>query len=89
MKIVCHDSSWSSRYVSDCASVPGRMEAIMQVLKADGHYGIVSPDPALYAGIERAHACGYIETVKKDSPLYDIFKVVISVHPESLEGFES
>ena len=61
----------------------------MQVLKADGHYGIVSPDPALYADIERAHACGYIETVKKDSALYDIFKVVISVHPESLEGFES
>ena len=70
MKIVFHEKFYESDYAKDSASVPGRMESIIQAIRMEADFDIVRPDPAGEADILRAHAASYIDSVKPDTKRY-------------------
>lgn len=71
MKIVFHEN-YSSDYASDGASVPGRMESIMDVLVENDRYKVISPQPASYGDILRAHSPTYAAGTKKDPAVFEM-----------------
>ena len=71
MKIVFHEN-YNADYASDGASVPGRMESIMKVLAENDPYKIISPQPASYVDILRAHSPAYIAGTKEDSAVFEM-----------------
>ncbi|RLG23975.1 histone deacetylase family protein, partial [Methanosarcinales archaeon] len=46
MKIVFHEDFKRTDYATDGASVPGRMECIMEALVEEGRYDVISPELA-------------------------------------------
>ena len=72
MKVVFHQDFNRTDYASDGASAPGRMEAIMTALVKEGHYEVVSPEPASYEDLARAHSQTYIADVAKDTRLFEM-----------------
>lgn len=72
MKIIFNDKFYNSDYVNDSASVPGRMEAIINTIKQQSQYEIISNEAADYKDILRVHQPDYIETIKKNDALYQM-----------------
>jgi len=48
------------------------MEAIMTALVGEGHYKVVSPEPASYQDLARAHSQTHITNVAKDARLFEM-----------------
>ncbi|MCK5721019.1 MAG: hypothetical protein KAI84_00645, partial [Gammaproteobacteria bacterium] len=71
MKIVFHEN-YGVDYASDGASVPGRMESIMDVLVENDRYKVISPQPASYEDILRAHSPAYAASTKKDPAVFEM-----------------
>jgi len=71
VKVVFHEKYSHSDYASDGASVPGRMESIMTVLRKDS-YIVVSPEPASFDDLLRAHTKEHIADIQKDRKLFEM-----------------
>ena len=72
MKTVFHKDFNCTDYASNGESVPGRMEAIMTALVKEGRYGTVSPEPASWRDLARAHSQAHIAHVAKDAGLFEM-----------------
>ena len=72
MKVVFHENFKKTDYASDGASVPGRMESIMSKLMEQGHYPVISPEPATNTDLLMAHSRGHIDRIAKDPKLYEM-----------------
>jgi len=72
MKILFDDRFYNSDYADDGASVPGRMEAIMDKLSPTGNFERVRPRTASEDEILLAHTSGYLDLVKPDRKRYDM-----------------
>lgn len=72
MKIVFNDKFYDSEYIHDGASVPGRMEAIMDTIRSESDYQIVNNETACSEDISRVHDIGYIAEIQKSQPLYEM-----------------
>lgn len=72
MKIVFHEKFYESDYANDCASIPGRLEAIMNVIGCEKGFETVTPGSAKDEDILRAHASSYLDDVKTDVKRYDM-----------------
>lgn len=70
MKIVFHEDFKCTDYASNGASVTGRMEVIITALVKEGRYEVVSPEPALYEDLARAHSRTHIADIAKDARLF-------------------
>ena len=66
MQIVFHENFKNSDYASNSASIPDRMESIIEVLIKDKQYKIITPEPASYQYISLAHSRDYIEKTTVD-----------------------
>jgi acetoin utilization deacetylase AcuC-like enzyme len=75
MKIVFHDNYKQTDYASDGASVPSRMESIMDVLVENNQYKVVSPQPASYGDILRAHSQSYVDDIRKNAELFEMARL--------------
>ena len=72
MKVVFHENFKRTDYASDGASAPGRMESIMTALVHQGHFPVVSPEPAPYADLLPAHSLGHIDGIAQDPKLFEM-----------------
>ena len=72
MKILFHEKFYESDYADNGASVPGRMEAIMNVVGQERSFEHVRPRPAEEEEVLLAHAPEYVETIKSNRRLYDM-----------------
>ena len=70
MRVVFHEDFRRTDYASNGASAPGRMGAIMTALVEEGHYEVVSPGPASFKDLSRAHSQTHITSVAKDTGLF-------------------
>jgi len=70
MKIVFHKDFNHTDYASDGAAAAGRMESIMEALSVEDQYDVVSPLPASYEDLFRAHSQTHIENIAKDDSLF-------------------
>lgn len=72
IKIVFHEGYFNSRYASDPAASPGRLESVMDIVNAyPDRYEIVTPDPATDEDILRAHTKGHLQNIKTNPSLYE------------------
>jgi len=72
MKILFHDTFYESDYADDCASVPGRLEAIMAVIGSESTFEILRHQPASEDAVRLAHTQTYVDAVKSNGPLFDM-----------------
>lgn len=72
MKILFDDKFYNSDYADNGASVPGRMEVIMDELGTNSSFELVRPRPANEEEVLLAHTQRYVDTVKPDRRLYDM-----------------
>jgi acetoin utilization deacetylase AcuC-like enzyme len=72
MKILFHDKFYESDYARDCASTPGRLEAIMTALGSGNDFEIVKPIPASEDAVLLAHKQDYVDAIKSNGPLYEM-----------------
>jgi acetoin utilization deacetylase AcuC-like enzyme len=72
MKIIFHEKFYESDYADNSASVPGRMEAIMDAIGNDSTLEIVRPGQAEYEDLLLAHTSVYVDSVKSNKKLYNI-----------------
>lgn len=72
MKIIFNDAFYNSGYIDNAASVPGRMEAIMDIIRNESSYQIIQNAPADFHDIARVHEAHYIDTVKTNQTLYNM-----------------
>ncbi len=70
MKIVFHKDFYRSDYAEDSASVPGRMEAIMEAVTSEGSYAVAEPACAGMDDLLLGHSREYILEKQKDPLLY-------------------
>lgn len=70
MKIVFNEKFFDSDYIKDCASVTGRMEAVINTIKTKSEYQIIMNDSADVTDIQRVHENKYIYSIQKDQTLY-------------------
>ena len=75
MKILFDDKFYQSDYAHDCASTPGRMEAIMSVLGTEYGFELVCPPPANEEELLLAHTQAYVYKIKANNALYDMAKL--------------
>jgi acetoin utilization deacetylase AcuC-like enzyme len=69
MKIIYHPR-YCEVYASDSAAKPGRMEAILKEI--EGKYELIKPEPANEEDLKRVHGQLHIESIKRNSHLYEI-----------------
>jgi acetoin utilization deacetylase AcuC-like enzyme len=72
MKIIFHDKFYGSDYAENGASMPGRMEAIMSAIASEPGFEIIRPESASEDELLLAHTKAYIDSVKANSPLYEM-----------------
>ena len=72
MKIVFHNKFFESDYATDGASVPGRMESIMNELISANGFDIIEPAKADLFDIMLAHKKEYIDTIYANNKLYEM-----------------
>jgi acetoin utilization deacetylase AcuC-like enzyme len=72
MKIVFHERYFTSDYSMDPAASPGRLEGIMDKLKANKEYEIIEPKPASEEDILRAHTKRHLQYIKRDKLLFEL-----------------
>jgi acetoin utilization deacetylase AcuC-like enzyme len=69
MKVIFHKRFYEV-YAHDPAALPGRMEAIVNVL--EGEFEFVEPEPAFERDLERVHGREHVQSIKGDSHLYEV-----------------
>ncbi len=69
MKIIFHPK-FKEVYALDPAAKAGRMEAILKEL--EGTYEFVEPEPAKEEDLRRVHSQNHINSIKRNSNLYEI-----------------
>lgn len=74
MKVVFH-KRYHEVYAGDPAAAPGRMEAIARVLRKE--FEFIEPEPAEEKDLERVHGKHHIESIRKDSLLYDVARLAV------------
>jgi acetoin utilization deacetylase AcuC-like enzyme len=63
--IIFHEQYYNSDYADDPAALPGRLEGIMDVVRAKPQmYRIIKPEPASDTDILRAHGKGHLNIIK-------------------------
>jgi len=72
MKVVYHENFKNTDYASDGASAPGRMESIMTALVNQGHFPVISPEPATYADLLPAHSRTHIDEIAQYPKLFEM-----------------
>lgn len=72
MKIIFHERYYNSEYAWDPAASTGRLEGIMDILKRDDEYEIITPKPATEEDILRAHSNRHLQNIKRDELLFDL-----------------
>ncbi len=72
MKIVFHERYFTSDYSMDPAASPGRLEGIMDRLKANKEYEIIEPKPASEEDILRVHTKRLLQYIKRDKFLFEL-----------------
>jgi len=72
MKILFDDKFYDPDYADNGASVPGRMEAIMDELGNNSSFEIFRPRPASEEELLLAHPSHYLDSVKPNRRLYDM-----------------
>ena len=72
MKILFDDRFCNSDYADNGASVPGRMEAIMDVIGQESSFEVVRPSPADEEEVLLAHTPQYVDLVRPNRRLYDM-----------------
>ena len=72
MKILFDKKFCESDYADNGASVPGRMEAIMDEMSTNSGFEIVRPRPASDRELLLAHTPGYVDSVRPDRKLFDM-----------------
>lgn len=71
MIIIFHEHFKQTDYASDCASVSGRMEYIMEELTSV-KYEIITPVPASYEDLSIVHSSEYIADAVKNTALFEM-----------------
>ncbi len=72
MKIVFNPTFYNSDYTDDHASQTGRMEAIINIIKAESKYQIIANKSADYTDIIRVHQTEYIAAIQSNEALYNM-----------------
>ena len=72
MKILFDDRFYNSDYADNGASVPGRMEAVMDEVGNNSSFEIVRPRMADEEEVLLAHTQQYTDSIKPDRRLYDM-----------------
>lgn len=72
MRIIYNEKFSNTDYANDSASVPGRMESIIDHLKNNSNYIITTTDAAELEDIERVHKIEYINSIKENPKLYEM-----------------
>ena len=72
MKIVFHEDFKRTDYAADGASVPDRMEYIIEALVGNGGYDVVSPAPASSGDLSLAHTRTHIAGIAEDTKLFEM-----------------
>jgi len=69
MKVIFHPRFYDV-YTSDPAAAEGRMEAIVKALGRE--VKLIEPQPADERDLERVHGRQHIQSVKRDSPVFEV-----------------
>jgi acetoin utilization deacetylase AcuC-like enzyme len=72
MQIVFHEKYYNSDYAMDPAADQGRIESIMDIISNNKLYEIITPEPATEEDILRAHTKRHLDSIKRDSLLYEL-----------------
>jgi len=72
MKIIFHERYYNSEYAWDPAASPGRLEGIMDILRRNDEYEIITPKLATEEDILRAHSKRHIQNIKRDELLFEL-----------------
>ena len=72
MNIVFNEKFFNSEYINDNASMPGRMESIINTIKENSKYRIIENDSADYTDILRVHENEYIASIQSNEDLYNM-----------------
>jgi len=72
MLIVFHKKYHNSNYALDPAASPGRLEGIIDAIKVNETYEIITPEPAIDIDIINAHTERHLSQIKEDSLLYEL-----------------
>jgi acetoin utilization deacetylase AcuC-like enzyme len=72
MNILFHEKFCESDYASNGSADPGRMEAIMDVIRQDDSFEIIRPHPADEEAVLLAHTPHYVDTIRANPKLYDM-----------------
>jgi acetoin utilization deacetylase AcuC-like enzyme len=72
MKVVFNEKFFDSEYIHDSASVPGRMEAIIDAVKSESNYQLCRNETAEYEDINRVHSKEYIAEIQKKNSLFQM-----------------
>jgi|GEM_PF-4313842 len=70
MKIIFDEKFYDSTYASDCASVQGRIEAIIEVLSQKSSFNYAKPFPAEESDLIRAHSADYVARIRQDPTIF-------------------
>ncbi len=72
MQIVFHKKYHNSHYALDPAASPGRLKGVLDVIKSNKTYEIITPEPAKDVDIIKAHTKRHLGQIKRDTLLYDL-----------------
>lgn len=72
MKIIFHERYYNSEYAWDPAASTGRLEGIVDILKRNNEYEILSPKSATEEDILRAHSQRHLQNIKRDELLFEL-----------------
>jgi acetoin utilization deacetylase AcuC-like enzyme len=72
MKILFHEKFCESDYANNGSAAPGRMEAIMNVIRQESSFEIIRPHPADEEEVLLVHTPHYVDTIRANSKLYDM-----------------
>ncbi|MEI6293852.1 MAG: hypothetical protein WCP36_09215 [Methanomicrobiales archaeon] len=72
MKILFHEKFCESDYANNGAAEPGRMEAIMDVIRQEDSFEIIRPQSADEGDVLLAHSQHYVDTIRANKKLYDM-----------------
>jgi len=90
MKIVFSEKFFESDYASDAASVPGRLEGIVDSLRRDSSMFFMLPQPAVEEDILRAHTQKLYDEARIDQKRFDMAMLAAGASIQAAEsGFFS
>lgn len=86
MKIIFSEKFFESDYASDAASVPGRLEAIVDSLRQDSAMFFMPPQPAVEEDILRAHTQGIFDAARADTKRFDMAMLAAGASIQAAES---